>query len=175
MNSNKILIVVDMQNDFIDGTLGTEAAVKIVPKVKEKIEYYRNHNYIILFTKDTHDNNYMQTQEGKNLPISHCIVGTTGWEICDALKQFVDGADTYEKSTFGSVALAEDLRNIEGIEEIELVGLCTDICIISNAFLIKAFLPEVTVSIDSQCCAGVTQKSHENALEAMKQCQIKVY
>ena len=168
----KILVVVDMQNDFIDGALGTAEAVAIVPKVAEKI---KNFDGTVLYTRDTHEENYMETQEGKNLPVSHCIRGTEGWQIRTELQQA--GAMVVDKSTFGSRTLAEKLVEMnweEAIESITLIGLCTDICVISNAFVIKAFLPETPIIVDAACCAGVTPESHERALEAMKVCQIAV-
>ena len=168
----KILVVVDMQNDFIDGALGTAEAVAIVPKVAEKI---KNFDGTVLYTRDTHEENYMETQEGKNLPVPHCIRGTEGWQIRTELQQA--GAEVVDKPTFGSRALAEKLVEMnreEAIESITLIGLCTDICVISNAFVIKAFLPETPIIVDAACCAGVTPKSHERALEVMKVCQIAV-
>ena len=168
-----ILIVVDMQNDFIDGALGTEEAVKIVPFVKNKIE---NFNGKVLFTRDTHFENYMQTQEGKNLPVPHCIKGTNGWEIyseLDALRatEPIDKL-TFGSSELGSILTEENQKN--PIKSITFIGLCTDICVISNAMSAKAFLPEVPIVVDAKCCAGVTGQSHKNALNAMKMCQIKL-
>lgn len=168
----KALIVVDMQNDFIDGALGTKEAVAIVGKVKEKIAEYRKNGDTVIFTRDTHSENYMDTQEGKNLPVPHCIKGTMGWEISPELE--VGNSLIIDKPTFGSKELAEHLSGTDGLDEVELIGLCTDICVISNAMLIKAFMPEVKVSVDSLCCAGVTPESHSNALESMKMCQIEV-
>ena len=168
----KILIVVDMQNDFIDGALGTKEAEKIVANVKEKIDTYRSDNDEVIFTRDTHFEDYLETQEGKNLPVKHCIKDTFGWQISSKL----DVADSVviDKPTFGSTKLMEYLLSKQDISEIQLVGLCTDICVISNAFLIKAALPEVLISVDSRCCAGVTPESHNRALESMKTCQIMV-
>lgn len=168
----KILIVVDMQNDFIDGALGTKEAEKIVANVKEKIDTYRSNNDEVIFTRDTHFDNYLETQEGKNLPVKHCIKDTFGWQISSKL----DVADSViiDKPTFGSTKLMEYLLSKQDISEIQLVGLCTDICVISNAFLLKAALPEVLISVDSRCCAGVTPESHNRALESMKTCQIMV-
>ena len=168
----KILIVVDMQNDFIDGALGTKEAEKIVANVKEKIDTYRSNNDEVIFTRDTHFEDYLETQEGKNLPVKHCIKDTFGWQISSKL----DVADSViiDKSTFGSTKLMEYLLSKQNISEIQLVGLCTDICVISNAFLLKAVLPEVLISVDSRCCAGVTPESHNRALESMKTCQIMV-
>ena len=168
-----ILIVVDMQNDFIDGTLGTKEAVAIVPKVEEKI---RNFDGKVFFTRDTHETYYLETQEGKNLPVPHCIRGTDGWQIrkeLDVLRK----TEPIDKETFGSTDLAGELVTINEDEEIgsiTLVGLCTDICVISNAMLLKAFLPETPIIVDASCCAGVTPKSHETALDAMRMCQINI-
>ncbi|MBQ2251991.1 MAG: cysteine hydrolase [Clostridia bacterium] len=168
-----ILIVVDMQNDFIDGALGTKEAVAIVGNVKEKIA---NFDGEVIFTRDTHESDYLGTQEGKNLPVEHCICGTFGWEIRSELTEIKEGS-VIDKPTFGSRKLAELLYEkhlTEEIGEITLIGLCTDICVISNALVIKAFLPEVKITVDSSCCAGVTPESHENALSAMKMCQINI-
>ena len=169
----KILVVVDMQNDFIDGALGTSEAQAIVPLVKEKIEKFDGK---VIFTRDTHFDDYMQTQEGKNLPVPHCIKGTEGWEIRAELEA-LRTRPAIDKLTFGSVALGKLLTEenmAEPIESITFVGLCTDICVISNAMIAKAFLPEVPLIVDAACCAGVTPQSHRNALEAMKVCQIAV-
>ena len=169
----KVLVVVDMQNDFIDGALGTAEAVQIVPNVKKKIEEFDGE---VFFTKDTHQESYMDTQEGNKLPVIHCVEGTNGWEISDKLKDLVKN-EPINKPTFGSKDLAEMLVKLNGkekIESIELVGLCTDICVISNAMVIKAFLPEVPIIVDSSCCAGVTVESHLRALDAMRVCQIEV-
>lgn len=169
----KVLLVIDMQNDFIDEALGTAEAVSIVPNVQKKIQKCVESGYEIIFTRDTHQDNYMETQEGQKLPVPHCIEGTHGWEISDKLT--VGGAKVVDKPTFGSVELMNYLADKESeIEEVELVGLCTDICVISNAMLVKAAMPEVKVVVDSACCAGVTPGSHNNALEAMKMCQIEI-
>ena len=168
-----ILIVVDMQNDFIDGALGTAEAVAIVPKVEEKI---RNFPGKVLFTRDTHSENYMESQEGKNLPVVHCIRGTPGWEIREELAALC-ATEPIDKPTFGSTRLGEvllGLNTLEPIGSVTLVGLCTDICVISNALLVKAYLPEVPIRVDAACCAGVTPESHRTALEAMKICQIQI-
>ena len=168
-----ILIVVDMQNDFIDGALGTPEAVAIVPNVLKKIE---NFSGKIIFTRDTHQENYMQTQEGANLPVPHCIENSFGWQIREGLEGHGEIA-VLDKPTFGSRELGEMLLELdrqEPIGSICLIGLCTDICVISNALLAKAFLPEVPVSVDAACCAGVTPQSHLNALAAMKMCQIAI-
>lgn len=166
-----VLIVVDMQNDFIDGALGTKEAVKIVPAVREKIDAARAKGDTVIFTRDTHEEGYLSTQEGNTLPVPHCIRGTHGWQISKALP--VEDAVVIDKPTFGSKELGEYLVSLAP-DRIELVGLCTDICVISNALLAKAFLPEVPVAVDAACCAGVTPQSHENALAAMACCQIEV-
>ena len=169
----KILIVVDMQNDFIDGALGTKEAVAIVPKVEEKI---RNFDVEVFFTRDTHETYYLETQEGKNLPVKHCIRDTEGWQIRKEIADLIS-TEPIIKETFGSSRLPERIRTLsdqEAIESITLVGLCTDICVISNALLIKASLPEVPICVDATCCAGVTPESHENALKAMEACQIRI-
>ena len=170
----KILIVIDMQNDFIDAALGTKEAVSIVEAVKDKIRSYAPEN--VIATMDTHGENYMETQEGKYLPVPHCIKGSEGWKIRSDIAALLEGAKIYEKPTFGSTALAADLKELSGREEIELelVGLCTDICVASNALLLKAFMPEVKISVDAACCAGVTPEKHLAALETMRSCQIQV-
>lgn len=169
-----ILVVIDMQNDFIDGALGTPEAVAIVPKVMVKM---MNFDGLVLATRDTHGEDYLERQEGKKLPVMHCIKGTHGWEIKDEIQQLLI-SQPIDKPTFGSEALGKvlkDLNNdVEPIDSITLVGLCTDICVISNAMLLKAFLPEVPIMVDASCCAGVTPESHERALEAMKACQIEI-
>ena len=164
----KTLIVVDMQNDFIDGALGTKEAVAIVPNVKKKIQEYAANGAEIIYTRDTHTEDYMNTNEGKNLPVPHCIKGTKGWEIADGL--YVENCKIVDKPTFGYIGWAD-----YQFEEVELIGLCTDICVVSNALMIKALFPEIEVSVDASCCAGVTPQSHEAALTTMKMCQIKVY
>lgn len=170
----KILIVIDMQNDFIDAALGTKEAVSIIEAVKEKIRSYPSSD--VIATMDTHHENYMETQEGKYLPVPHCIKGTEGWKIRPDIKSILTEARIYEKPTFGSTALAADLKELSEKEEIELelVGLCTDICVISNALLLKATMPEVKINVDAACCAGVTPEKHQAALEAMRSCQIQV-
>lgn len=170
---NNILLVIDMQNDFIDGSLGTPEAVGIVAAVKKKIEEFDGTVY---FTRDTHQKDYLSTQEGKNLPVEHCIEGTEGWQIrpeLDALRK----SDVIDKPTFGSVKLGEMIKSLndaQPIDSITLIGLCTDICVLSCALLVKAFVPEVPVKVDASCCAGVTKESHENALNAMQVCQIEI-
>ncbi len=168
----KLLVVIDMQNDFIDGALGTEEAQAIVEPVLQKIKQYPKD--CIYATRDTHGTDYLDTQEGKFLPVVHCVENTKGWEFPDAIDAALDGAVVIQKSTFGSSALA-DMLYFETIGqdevEIELVGLCTDICVVSNAMLIKEKLPEVKLIVDASCCAGVTPKSHAAALTTMKMCQ----
>jgi nicotinamidase-related amidase len=166
----KILIVVDMQNDFIDGALGTTEAQAIVPYVKEVVEGFDGK---VFFTRDTHFENYMESQEGHNLPVPHCIKGTNGWEIAPALTPLI-GTAPIDKVTFGSSALVEVLAREGEIDSITFVGLCTDICVISNAMVVKAFFPEVPLYVDAKGCAGVTPESHRRALEAMQVCQIQV-
>lgn len=168
---SRLLVVVDMQKDFINGSLGTREAEAVVTNVKKKIGEYQESGDDVIFTLDTHENDYMDTQEGKNLPVIHCVKGTPGWELADAIKE-IPGR-RFEKNTFASKAVGEYAAS-GSYKSIELVGLCTDICVISNALLIKAFLPEIPILVDSSCCAGVTPESHDNALNAMKMCQVTV-
>lgn len=170
----KILIVVDMQNDFITGSLGTNEAKSILENVKAKIRHYDRKN--IYATRDTHDENYLHTQEGQNLPIKHCIRGTDGWQIESEIAKMIDTENIVDKLTFGSKDLVKILldRYAGKDIEIEIVGLCTDICVVSNALILKAFMPEVSISVDKSCCAGVTPKAHENAIATMKSCQIRI-
>ena len=168
----KALIVIDMQNDFIDGSLGTAEALSIVENVKDKIRSYPPE--CVFATMDTHGPDYLSTQEGRNLPVEHCIRGTEGWKIRPDIEELLKGARIFEKPTFGSERLAEELKKEEDLEEIELIGLCTDICVVSNALLIKAALPELKISVDASCCAGVTPRKHLAALETMRSCQINV-
>lgn len=163
----KTLIVIDMQNDFIDGSLGTAEAVAIVDNVKAKIDDYKAAGNEIIFTRDTHLENYLDTPEGKKLPVVHCVKGTPGWEISEKLS--TEGCDIIDKPSFGWTKWNE-----RSFEEIELVGLCTDICVISNALILKAFFPEAEITVDASCCAGVTPETHNAALAAMKMCQINV-
>ncbi|MBD5545724.1 MAG: cysteine hydrolase [Lachnospiraceae bacterium] len=169
----KVLIVVDMQNDFIDGALGTKEAAAIVENVKDKIHQYKMENHLVLFTRDTHESDYLKTREGKYLPVVHCIRGSKGWQIKDGLT--VQEDMIVDKPTFGSFDLVDQIRAFtkeSQIEAIELVGLCTDICVISNAMICKAAFPEVDILVDGKCCAGVTPESHQIALKAMEMCQI---
>ena len=158
----EVLVVVDMQNDFIDGSLGTKEAVSIVPKVADKIKNFKG---MVLATRDTHEENYLNTQEGTNLPVQHCIRDTRGWELNDEIASLIDG-NPIDKPTFGSVELGKRLVALNeqmGIDKITFVGL-----------LVKAFLPEVPIEVDASCCAGVTPESHERALRAMESCQITI-
>ena len=168
-----ILVVIDMQNDFIDGALGTPEAEAIVPNVVDRV---KNFNGLVLATRDTHNTDYLETLEGRKLPVEHCIRGTYGWEIREEIAELLESAPI-DKTAFGSETLGKVLKEFnktEKIDSITLIGLCTDICVISNAMLLKAFLPEVPILVDSNCCAGVTAESHERALEAMKVCQIEI-
>ncbi len=170
----KILVVIDMQNDFVDGALGTKEAVAIVPNVIQKIENFPGP---ILYTRDTHGEDYLTTQEGENLPVIHCVKGTDGWQLVDEIRLLAEEDAIIDKPTFGSMKLPEAICALAGDEEIEsitLVGLCTDICVISNAMILKAAFPEVPLIIDADCCAGVTEGSHKTALDAMQACQIKI-
>lgn len=168
----KLIVVVDMQNDFIDGALGTQEAQLMLPKLVKKLEQEKEAE--LIFTLDTHNQYYMDTQEGKKLPVPHCIKPEHGWKITDALQKFVDkAAAVIEKPSFGSLALPQAVSKIEA-DEIELVGLCTDICVISNAMILKAAFPEAILAVDASCCAGVTPESHATALAAMKMCQIEI-
>ena len=163
----KTLIVVDMQNDFIDGALGTKEAQAIVPNVKKKIKEYKSRGDEIIFTRDTHEANYLDTNEGKHLPVEHCIYGTHGWEIANGLE--VENCWYVNKPTFGWTHW-----NKHDFNEVEIIGLCTDICIVSNALILKATFPEIKITVDASCCAGVTPESHKAALTTMKMCQIDV-
>ena len=171
----KILVVVDMQKDFVDGALGSKEAVAIVPDVVKKINEFDGDIFV---TYDTHYENYMETAEGKKLPVPHCIKGTDGWELNDEVKQALAAKkfSPVEKKTFGSVDLPVLMKEKVGDDEftVELIGLCTDICVVSNALIIKANFPEAPISVDAACCAGVTPEKHEAALETMRSCQIDV-
>ena len=171
----KTLIVVDMQKDFVDGSLGSKEAVAIVPNVKKKISEYVANGDKIIYTRDTHGTDYLSTNEGKHLPVEHCIEGTDGWQIYDGL--YVDGCQIIDKNAFGwaywNVLPGTNATLIES-DEIEVIGLCTDICVVSNALILKAQYPEHKITVDSSCCAGVTPESHEAALTTMKMCQIEV-
>jgi nicotinamidase-related amidase len=189
----KVLVIVDMQNDFIDCALGTPEAQAIVPKVADYIRTHADKDTVLVFTKDTHEVNYMDTQEGKHLPVAHCIKDTHGWELAPAIQEALydvrgkyDSCDTYfpymndhiiTKPTFGSldfVNLLYALNDDYGIDEITLMGLCTGICVLSNVMLAKATLPEVPVYVVEECCACVTPDSHKTAIDAMRLCQIEI-
>lgn len=169
----ELLVVVDMQKDFVDGALGTKEAQMIVENVVKKVKKAKECGKDVIFTLDTHHQDYLLTQEGRNLPVAHCIKGTPGWELIPELQKLAQGCLVLEKPVFGSTALAH-MAVKKGYEIIELVGLCTDICVISNALILKSSLPEAKVSVDASCCAGVSKESHKNALEAMKMCQIMI-
>lgn len=170
----KVLIVVDMQNDFVDGALGTKEAQAIVPNVVEKIKNWKGD---IIITQDTHKENYFETREGKHLPVKHCIRGTEGWKLNAEVEAALDAKDVYksyvEKNSFGELIVAEKC-SMQNYDYIEFVGLCTDICIVSNALITKNYVPEVDIAVDSKCCAGVTPESHEAALLTMKMCQVDI-
>ena len=170
----KAIIVIDMQNDFVYGPLGTEAAVEMLPRLVEKLDRaVKEKSADLIFTQDTHKEDYLSTQEGRNLPVKHCIKGTEGWQLIHDIMPFTKHAKAViEKKAFGSTRLPS---LIKPYKEVEFVGVCTDVCIISNALLVKAFYPELLVSVDSKCCAGVTPESHKTALAAMKACQCKIY
>ena len=174
MKMEKILVVIDMQNDFITGSLGTKEAEAIVDNVVKKIGGYKPEN--IYVTRDTHHENYLETQEGKCLPVKHCIKDTEGWMLESRIAEAVSGARIIDKPGFGSLDLADILlaRNDKEPKEIEMVGLCTDICVVSNAVILKAKLPETKITVDGSCCAGVTPKTHEEALDVMRMCQINI-
>ena len=170
------LIVVDMQNDFVNGSLGSEDAIKIVPNVLEKVYSFAGE---VIFTRDTHQLNYMDTQEGSLLPVEHCIEGSQGWNLINGLDEYRinNSCMVFDKCTFGSVELAKyikDLYDSDLLNSITVIGLCTDICVVSNALLIKAFCPELCIKLDEKCCAGVTKEKHDAAVDTMKSCQIIV-
>ncbi|MCR5640112.1 MAG: cysteine hydrolase [Lachnospiraceae bacterium] len=171
----KILVVVDMQNDFLTGALRNEEAIQVAPYVLDKIKAAREAGKTILFTRDTHDENYMETEEGANLPVPHCIRGTKGWEIIDSLDAATNADLVIDKETFGSKDLAAYMQeHADEIDEVEFIGVCTDICVISNVLLTKAMIPNKKIYVDAAGCAGVTIEAHDTALNAMKACHIKV-
>ena len=174
--SRKVLVVIDMQNDFLTGALANEEGVKIIKDVKARIEDAEKENYVVLFTRDTHGENYMNTQEGRKLPVPHCLKGTEGWQITEELLPYAEEDRILDKPAFGSPELPSWIREKAGedIEEIELCGVCTDICVISNAMILKGAFPEVPVRVKKHLCAGVTPESHCNALAAMEMCQVEV-
>ncbi len=168
----KVLVVIDMQRDFVDGALGTPEAQQIVEPVMRKIRSYPSGN--VYATRDTHTEDYLNTAEGRSLPVTHCVKGSEGWELYPGIRELLEGAVIVDKPTFGSIELARMLAEENQKEEleVELVGLCTDICVVSNALLFKAYMPEIKISVDPSCCAGVTKESHEAALRTMQMCQI---
>lgn len=168
----KVLAIIDMQKDFIDGALGTKEAVSIVPKVAARLKRAREDGETVVFTRDTHHADYLSTQEGRKLPVPHCMEGTAGWQIDAALP--VPDAPVFDKPGFGSPALIDYLKGLPELESVEFIGLCTDICVITNAMMTKGALPEVPLFVRADCCAGVTPESHETALNAMKICQIEI-
>jgi nicotinamidase-related amidase len=170
----EILIVVDMQNDFVSGALGTKEAQAILPRVEEKVKTFPGK---LVFTRDTHTPEYLTTQEGTMLPVAHCIRDTQGWHLAGELKTLAQGQDIIDKPSFGSLALADHIKALhqeEPISKITLIGLCTDICVLSNALILKAALPEIPVHVDAACCAGASPKGHETALQALIPCQVVV-
>lgn len=174
--TNDLLIVIDMQNDFIDGALGTKEAQAIVDDVAERI---RHHQGPVFYTLDTHESNYLETQEGHYLPVVHCQKGSDGWALNDTVAWALrmQNAQGFEKPTFGSTALAHAVAQAHAerpFTSITLIGVCTDICVISNAMLLKASLPNVPIYINASLCAGVTPESHDTALKAMEACQMAV-
>jgi len=169
----RVLIVVDMQNDFVDGALGTSEAQAIVPNVKKKIAEYRARKDQVVFTMDTHREDYLSTNEGKHLPVKHCISEAHGWELVEGLNRKTEDIVIY-KPSFGYTHWKNIAYGISDADEIELVGLCTDICVVSNALILKALFPEAKICVDASCCAGVTPESHKAALLTMKMCQIEI-
>ena len=166
----RLVAVIDMQNDFIDGALGTREAQGIVENVRERIQAAHAAGEELVYTRDTHGEDYLSLQEGKNLPVPHCRKGGFGWQISERIPVY---GEVIDKPTFGSTVLAEKIKS-GGYESVEFVGLCTDICVISNALLAKAFSPETKIFVRADCCAGVTPQSHETALSAMRACQIEI-
>lgn len=167
----KTLIVIDMQNDFVTGVLGSKEAVAVLSNVKKKIDAYIAAGDEVIFTRDTHEENYLETNEGRHLPVPHCVKGTEGWQV---VKE-IDCPDCkhIDKPTFGYIHWSEQFKDSR-ISGIEIIGVCTDICVISNALILKAVFPEIDISVDASCCAGVTPETHRAALTAMKSCQIRV-
>lgn len=174
----KILLVIDMQNDFLDGALRNEEGIKIIPNVVNKIYEYQGNNNLIIATRDTHEKDYLQTQEGVNLPVIHCVKNSNGWEINNDVAKALGDSLVFDKPTFGSLELANYLKEnyleLGSDLEIEMIGVCTDICVISNAMLLKASLPEAKITVLKDLCAGVTLDTHNNALKAMEMCQINI-
>ena len=176
MPGRKILIAVDLQNDFVDGALGTKEAAAMIPAAAARIRACRDEGMEIYATLDTHEENYPETQEGKRLPVPHCIRHTKGWELNPVIREVLGSFTAVEKPTFGSIRLPELIREKGSTDDmtIELIGLCTDICVVSNALMLKAFFPETVIRVNSGCCAGVTPEKHRAALETMASCQIEI-
>lgn len=174
MSGKKVLFVIDMQVDFVTGALANEEAQKITGKIAEKIKAYKEAGDYVFFTRDTHGESYMDTQEGRLLPLKHCLQGSEGWEIIPELRQLAEPENVLDKPSFGSLELPKWVyKKTDGnFDEMEFCGVCTDICVISNAMIMKAAFPELTLTVDSACCAGVTPESHQTALDAMAACQM---
>jgi nicotinamidase-related amidase len=171
-HSRKLLVVIDMQKDFVSGSLGTAEAQAVVGKVVAKVA---GHKGLLAYTLDTHEKDYLETSEGKHLPVPHCIKGEEGHQLVDQLKEPLKDAMVFEKPTFGSIELATYIAEDQTITEVELVGVCTDICVVSNALLIKAMRPEIPILVDASCCAGTTPGNHEAAIKTMQSCQIEIF
>ena len=167
----KILVIVDMQNDFVNGALGTKEAEAILPAVRERAEEFRAAGGEVVFTRDTHGENYLSTQEGRRLPVPHCIRGTHGWELAEGL--YRDGEKIFDKPSFGSVELAAYIRDGK-YDEAEFVGVCTDICVVSNVLLAKAYAPEMPIRVRVSCCAGTSPEAHADAVDTMRSCQAEI-
>ncbi|MCR5501450.1 MAG: cysteine hydrolase [Lachnospiraceae bacterium] len=166
-----VLVVIDMQNDFTYGALKNEDAIRVIPAVKEKVAKALAEGREVIYTQDTHKADYLKTHEGRCLPVEHCISKTEGWQIVPELMR--EEMTVVEKPAFGSFDLADRVAESDP-EEIELVGVCTDICVISNALILRAAFPEADITVDARCCAGVTPESHDTALQAMRACHIEV-
>ena len=172
---SKVLVVIDMQHDFVRGSLGSKEAQDIVPQVLSKVHEAKQCGHQIIYTRDTHDVNYLQTLEGQYLPVEHCLRGSEGWAIIHELQDVMTSEDIIlDKPIFGSLELITKVQSLQDVEEVELIGVCTDICIVSNALLLKNHCPNLEITVDRDCCAGVTVESHEAALLTMKMCQVKV-
>ena len=167
----RALIVVDVQNDFVTGSLGSEEAVSKIPKISKRIADYVASGDIVVFTKDTHDENYLNTAEGRKLPYPHCIKNTEGWNICKEV--YLEDADVLEKPTFGYCGWKKYF-DLDKLDSIELIGFCTDICVISNALILKATFPNIDIFVNESCCAGTTTEQHNNAISVMRSCQIEI-
>ena len=169
----KTLIVVDMQNDFVTGPLGTKESIEILPKVNKKIDEYYQQRGAIVYTRDTHYDGYLDSIEGKHLPVLHCLYQTNGWNLAKGL-HLHENSYLHDKDQFGSLNLMDQVRHKTYLESVELVGVCTDICVISNALILKAKFPWLEIYVDASCCAGTTPEMHKAALQVMKSCQINV-